>query len=254
MMTRYLRGYLGCCALVFAGCLLACSVEDPPPKQIDAAVDMAPRDSAADQPNAKDLDAPEPSAECEMLLDCASVVDAASLATLQAKYGKQSDCWKTAARSATCTAECTTATEQYKQQFPLEAACGGCDPAKDPSCSIVGTPCKKDNECETGKCLTYLDFVPVNALDGYCTQDCRTVTTTDAGVADAGPDALAAMRCPAGSACGGLAGQGGFYVPKPFCFRLCANDKGCRKGYVCRHLLLDVRGTLGERACIPEKQ
>ncbi|MBW2734129.1 MAG: hypothetical protein JRH20_17205 [Deltaproteobacteria bacterium] len=180
---------------------------------------------------------PGPAASCVQFLQCVAAVAAAELEAQEAAYGAGSICWTgDGDASSNCAQECSGALATLLENHPLEEACGGCDPAKDSSCSIIGVPCVDENECETDRCLKSLDNPQVLFDGGYCTQVCVIAQ---------------ANACPDGSSCGALANEQGLFVNKPYCFRLCDAKADCRSGYECKRIPIDDQGSLGEKVCQP---
>lgn len=221
---------------LFSMLVVGCTTSnDPPPVQVDARVP----DGAADVGGEALLDSTGggPAAACVQYLACVAVVDAANLAAKEAEYGAESTCWSGDGDASTgCAQACSTALAALLAQNPLEEACGGCNPANDPSCSIVGEPCVDADACETDRCLQSLDNPQVLFDGGYCTQVCVIGE---------------ANTCPAGSSCGGMVNESGLFNNRPYCFRLCNGNGDCRSGYECKRIPLDDQGALGEKGCQP---
>lgn len=215
----------------------ACTTsDDPPPVHGEAGIVDGTVDGGNDA--LYDTATPGPAAACVDYLECVAAVDPSGLADKEAEFGATSGCWTGDGDASTgCAEECSTALAALLLQNPLEEACGGCDPAKDPSCSVVGAPCVDADACETDRCLKSLDNPQVLFDEGYCTQVCVI------GAANA---------CPAGSSCGAMANEQGVFVNQPYCFRLCDGNGDCRSGYECKHIPIDDQGSLGDKVCQPQ--
>ena len=225
--------------------LSSCTEQTAPPAAVDQSIarDFGPADLRQTAEFLPDQGSVRPSTECTQYLGCVVAATPDQAAAEQTKYGALSACWDQPADASACSAACDSAYQALAKTYTKLAACGGCDPSLDPSCSIVGIPCASDSECTTKRCLTYVDYVQVAPKGGYCTETCT----------------IGAASCPEGSACGGMPTRAGIFDPTQhpsYCYRRCDPKKkdSCRSGYQCLPLSLDLQGTTGPTACLPEKK